>query len=56
MTLQTVDCDAMGPFKTRKKLAKSASARSGKVGNAYAAEADYPSLCKKAVLMVHITA
>ncbi|ABM78510.1 Hypothetical protein P9303_17681 [Prochlorococcus marinus str. MIT 9303] len=47
MTLQTVVCDAMGPFKTRKKPAKSASALSGKAANAYAAGADYLFLFKK---------
>ena len=47
MTLQTVACDAMGQFKTRKKLAKSGNALSGKVVNAYAAVADWPILCNQ---------
>ncbi len=45
MTLQTVACDVMGQFKTRKKLAKNGSALSGKVANAYAAGIEYPVLC-----------
>ncbi|WP_156486107.1 hypothetical protein [Prochlorococcus sp. MIT 1306] len=54
MTIQIV-CDAVGRFKTRKKPAKSASARSGKVVNVYAAVADYPFLCEKGVLMANTT-
>jgi len=41
MTLQTIACDAMGQFKARKKPAKSGSALSGKVANAYAAGNDW---------------
>ncbi|KGG25007.1 hypothetical protein EV13_2940 [Prochlorococcus sp. MIT 0702] len=40
MTFQTVACDAMVQFKARKKPAKSGSALSGKVENAYAAGTD----------------
>ena len=56
MTWRTVVCDVLSPFKTRKKPAKSGSARSGKVANVYAAVADYPFLCEKGVLMANTTA
>ena len=55
MTCRTVVYDVMGPFKTRKKPAKSESALSGKVANVYAAVADYPFLCEKGLLMANTT-
>ncbi|KZR69040.1 hypothetical protein PMIT1313_01500 [Prochlorococcus marinus str. MIT 1313] len=50
MTWRTVVCDVLSPFKTRKKTAKSGSARSGKVANVYAAVAELPIPLRKGVI------